>query len=221
MPAAGLVKVPSMGYSSPPDLLVLHAVRVLGMADGPAVARRFGLDPAVTEELLLDFQASGWIQCVSFADILGWALTDAGRAEDMRRLSTELDQTGARPTVATAYAHFDKLNKRFLKVITNWQIRPSQVDAMARNDHGDQAWDDRVLGALGQLDHSLRPLCANLLDALDRFDGYADRFSAALDRAVQGDGSWVAGIGIDSCHTGWFQLHEDLLATLNIERGHG
>jgi hypothetical protein len=148
-------------------------------------------------------------------------LTDAGRAEDMRRLSTELDQTGARPTVATAYAHFDKLNKRFLEVITNWQIRPSQVDAMARNDHGDQAWDDRVLGALGQLDHSLRPLCANLLDALDRFDGYADRFSAALDRAVQGDGSWVAGIGIDSCHTGWFQLHEDLLATLNIERGHG
>src|SRR5688572_1768241 len=91
MPAAGLVKVPSMGYSSPPDLLVLHAVRVLGMADGPAVARRFGLDPAVTEELLLDFQASGWIQRVSFADISGWALTDAGRAEDMRRLSTELD----------------------------------------------------------------------------------------------------------------------------------
>ena len=75
-----------MGYSSPPDLLVLHAVRLLGMADGAAVARRFGLDPAVTEELLLDFQASGWIQRVRFADISGWALTDGGRAEDVRRL---------------------------------------------------------------------------------------------------------------------------------------
>src|SRR5688572_20901844 len=71
-PAAGFVKVPSIGYSSPPDLLVLHAVWLLGMADDAAVARRFGLDPAVAEELLLDFQASGWIQRVSFPDISGW-----------------------------------------------------------------------------------------------------------------------------------------------------
>ena len=208
-----------MGYSSPPDLLVLHAVRLLGMADDAAVARRFGLDPAVAEELLLDFQASGWIQRVSFADISGWALTDAGRAEDVRRLAAELDQTGARLTVATAYADFDLLNKSFLEVIMNWQIRPTRDDSMARNDHSDQAWDERVLDALGGLDHSLRPVCTNLLNALDRFDGYADRFSAALDRADRGDGSWVAGIGIDSCHTVWFQLHEDLLATLNSERG--
>ena len=24
---------------------------------------------------------------------------------------------------------------------------------------------------------------------------------------------------IDSCHTGWFELHEDLLSTLGLERG--
>jgi hypothetical protein len=210
-----------MGYPSSPDLLVLHAVRILGMADSAAVARRFRLDPGGAEELLLDFQASGWIHRVSFADISGWALTDAGRAEDVRRLGAELDQAGTRPTVATAYADFDKLNKCFLEVITNWQIRPTPIEPMARNDHSDRAWDERVLDALGGLDHSLRPLCANLLDALNRFDGYADRFSAALDRADRGDDSWVAGIGIDSCHTVWFQLHEDLLATLNIERGRG
>ena len=77
------------------------------------------------------------------------------------------------------------------------------------------------LGVRTTSDARIRSVRANLLDALDRFDGYADRFSAALDRADQGDGSWVAGIGIDSCHTVWFQLHEDLLATLNIERGRG
>jgi hypothetical protein len=210
-----------MGQPSQPDLLVLHAVRIMGMADGAAVARRFRLDGPVVEELLLDFEASGWIERVSFADISGWALTDAGGAEDVRRLGAELDQAGARPTVAAAYADFDQLNERFLEAITNWQIRPTRGDSMAHNDHSDHHWDDRVLESLGGLDRSLRPVCANLLDVLDRFDGYADRFSAALERVDQGDGSWVAGIGIDSCHTVWFQLHEDLLATLNIERRQG
>ncbi|HEY6685982.1 MAG TPA: hypothetical protein VI094_07210 [Propionibacteriaceae bacterium] len=92
---------------------------------------------------------------------------------------------------------------------------------MARNDHSDRRWDERVLDALGTLDRSLRPVCVDLLDVLDRFDGYADRFSTALDRIDRRDSSWVTGVGIDSCHTVWFELHEDLLATLNIERGHG
>ncbi|HEY6685983.1 MAG TPA: hypothetical protein VI094_07215 [Propionibacteriaceae bacterium] len=84
-----------MAYPSEPDLLVLHAVRLRGMAGGTAAARRFQLDPDVTEELLLDFEAKGWIQRAHFADISGWALTDAGRAEDERRLGAELDQCGA------------------------------------------------------------------------------------------------------------------------------
>ena len=29
---------------------------------------------------------------------------------------------------------------------------------------------------------------------------------------------YVDGVGIDSCHVVWFELHEDLLATLGIDR---
>ena len=39
-----------MRTASPPDLLVLHAVRVRGTADTGAVARRYALDRAETEE---------------------------------------------------------------------------------------------------------------------------------------------------------------------------
>jgi hypothetical protein len=39
-------------YTSSPELLVLHGVRVKGMADGATVARRFGLDRDGVEELL-------------------------------------------------------------------------------------------------------------------------------------------------------------------------
>jgi hypothetical protein len=36
----------------------------------------------------------------------------------------------------------------------------------------------------------------------------------------QGGSRWVDGVGIDSCHLVWMQLHEDLLATLGLNCGH-
>ena len=80
-----------MTHGSAEDLLVLHAVRLLGVADDHAVARRFALDPAVTKELLLGYQAFGWITWSEFAGIGGWSLTTAGRAENERRLAAELE----------------------------------------------------------------------------------------------------------------------------------
>ena len=55
---------------------------------------------------------------------------------------------------------------------------------------------------------------------LDRLAGYSERYESALARARDGEREWVDGLGRDSCHTVWFQLHEDLLATLGIPRGH-
>ena len=54
--------------------------------------------------------------------------------------------------------------------------------------------------------------------ALDRFGGYDVRFSKVVDRVRGGDPSWVDRTGVDSCHTVWFELHEDLVATLGITR---
>jgi hypothetical protein len=208
-----------MGASSATELLVLHAVRIRGFADTAAAARRFSLDRDVAEELLLDYEARGWVRRSRFADLSGWSLTDAGRAENVRQLGVELDGIGGRPTVAAKHVEYVPLNGRFLKAITKWQIRPTSWDPIAPNDHTDFRWDDRVFDSLGFLNRRLRPLCTILTDVLDRFDGYADRFSAALERAGRGGKSWVDQTGIDSCHTVWFELHEDLLATLNIERG--
>ena len=43
-----------MTHPSERELLVLHALRLLGYADDTAVARRFGLDAAVVANDLLD-----------------------------------------------------------------------------------------------------------------------------------------------------------------------
>jgi hypothetical protein len=50
---------------SPPDPLVLHAVRLLGLADGHRVAARYGLDP--TQHRMLPYvEGYGWICKVDF-----------------------------------------------------------------------------------------------------------------------------------------------------------
>ncbi len=87
------------------------------------------------------------------------------------------------------------------------------------NDHADPAWDARILDELAELSAALTPLIARLTDVLTRFAGYDTLFDAALRRAQAGRNEWVDRTDIDSCHHVWFQLHEDLLATLSLDRG--
>lgn len=208
-----------MAATSTPELLTLHAVRLLGMAQASHVARRFGLDAAEVEELLLDAEAFGQVSRASFADLTGWGLTDRGRAEDDRRLAAELDEAGAREVVTSAHATFAQLNARFLDATTRWQIRPTPWDRMAANDHDDWSWDERVLDDLTSLGRRLQPVGDALAGVLDRFAGYPERYAAALARVDAGERRYVDEPRIDSCHTVWFELHEDLLGTLGLERG--
>ncbi|RYV49953.1 transcriptional regulator [Pengzhenrongella frigida] len=206
-------------HASPPDLLTLHALRLLGFADGAKAAVRFGLDGDTVGELLMDFEAYGWVTRVEFAGSGGWTLTASGLAENERQLAAELAACGASGQVVRVHAAFLPLNLRFQETMTRWQLRPVRGDPMALNDHTDFRWDDRVLDSLGSAARRLAPLVADLSAVLSRFDGYAERFNAALSRVERGERQWVDAVGVDSCHVVWFQLHEDLLASLGIDRG--
>lgn len=204
---------------SSPELLVLHALRLAGMADDDAVARRTGLDPYLVTELLLDDEAHGWVTRVDFAGTGGWALTDRGRAADTANLAAELDACGSRPVVEAAHRAFEPLNARLVSTCTDWQLRPTERDRFAANDHSDPAWDTRVLAELAAIDTELARLITPLAAALPRFGGYDDRYRAALAQARTGGREWIAGVGVDSCHAVWMELHEDLLSTLGVARG--
>jgi hypothetical protein len=206
------------GRSSQPELLVLHSVRIQGMADGGAVAGRFGLDEAGTHEILLDDEAYGWVSQAEFAGTRGWSMTERGRAEDDRRLAEELAQAGARSAVERVHERFGPLNARLLRACTDWQLRADGGERLTPNTHADPEWDARVLAELAALAAELAPLVAELSGALTRFEGYDTRFSAALARARSGQGEWVTGTGVASCHAVWMELHEDLLSTLGIDR---
>ena len=207
-----------MTSGSPPSLPALHTVRLLGFADSAAVAARAGAGDDETLAVLLDAERRGWVRHDAFAGLEGWSLTEDGRVENERRLAQERATADPDDVVGSVYRDFLPLNARLVNACTYWQLRPAGEDGLAPNDHTDPAWDAGVLTELDTLNASLAPLIARLTAVLTRFSGYDTRFDAALQRAHAGEIAWVDRSDVDSCHRVWFQLHEDLVATLGIDR---
>jgi hypothetical protein len=137
----------------------------------------------------------------------GWSLTAAGKAADAERIGAELAAAGARPAVAAAYGRFLELNPEVLDICTACQTV----------DRTDPTRESRVLVRLVDVDRRAGEVCADLAAVVSRFGRYRVRLAAALDRVRAGEPELVVH-DLGAYHTVWFQVHEDLLATLGIPR---
>ena len=206
-----------MSHPSDRALQVLHTVRLKGFAEAEPVAAASGVP---VEDTLAELERArdGGLAARREGRISGWSLTPDGRARVAELIRTELDASGARATIEQAYRGFLAVNKDLLGVCTDWQLR--QVNGQqTTNDHTDAAYDERVVKRLRVIDDAVQPLCDELSGALERFARYGPRLSVALTKVEAGESDWFTKPLIDSYHTVWFELHEDLLATLGIERG--
>lgn len=208
-----------MAHQSSRQMRILHAVRLLGFADSLAIADRAESSRHEVAAWLQEAESSGWVQQSGFADLYGWSLTTVGKQENERQLAAERALADPQQRIADVYAAFVPLNARLLQAVTDWQLKPTPQDAFASNDHTDRAWDTRILEELTDLSASLAPLNSQLSQVLARFDGYSMRFDVALQKAKGGVNDYVDKTNVDSCHRVWFELHEDLIATLGIDRG--
>lgn len=202
-----------MSQSSPPSSLVLLGLRLAGFRPVEVVAATAGLPTQEVAELLEGFAVAG-LAIHRSGRLNGWALTPAGRAEGERLLAAELDETGCRGEVERCYGDFLQLNGPLLALCTDWQMTGPET----LNDHRDVAYDAAVVARLVELDGAVRPVCARLAACLARYGGYGPRLAHALGRVRAGEGDWFTKPTIASYHTVWFELHEDLLATLNLDR---
>ncbi|WP_405097995.1 transcriptional regulator [Micromonospora sp. NBC_01412] len=195
--------------------VVLHVLRCIGFAELSRLADAVGLPAAEVESHLIDLAVAGLVTRTP-GEFGGWGLTEAGRVENARRITGEVDVAGARDAVAAAYEKFMVLNPELLDLCSAWQLRT--VDGVVTpNDHSDRAYDARVLDRFADLDQRAQAVCADLSAELPRFRRYRIRLAAALDRAQAGALEQLVD-STTSYHTVWFQLHEDLLATLGIPR---
>ncbi len=205
-----------MATTSEPTLLTLHALRLKGFIDSAEVAEIASVDQSVVDGELAKFVESGH---VVYRDgrVSGWSLTPEGRVYGEQLLAGELDDAGVRDEVADGYQRFLGCNQDFLSICTDWQVRTVDGEQQL-NDHDDPDYDASVIAALGAIDEQVQPIVAHLAAQLDRFGSYGDRFTDRLTRVNNGETDWFTKPMIDSYHTVWFELHENLLATLGIER---
>lgn len=206
-----------MSEPSDPRTLVLHGLRLKGFAEAPAVAETVTVD-ASAAKLLLDELVAEQLATYREGRMSGFTLTPSGRAEHARLLSDELDAAGVREAIRAAYKRFLGLNGGLLEVCTAWQLRDVDGEP-AINDHTDPAYDAGVIARLAALHAQVHPICDELAGSLARYAVYGPRLTTALDRVRAGDTDWFTKPVIPSYHTIWFELHEDLLSTLGIERG--
>lgn len=117
----------------------------------------------------------------------------------------------ARAVVAQVHRDFLPLNDVVAAAAcTAWQLAELGIA-------GQPVTLTATITTLEQPAQELAALEARLTEHLTRFTGYHQRFAAALDRADTAP-AWITATDRDSCHRVWFELHEDLIATLGLTR---
>jgi hypothetical protein len=95
------------------------------------------------------------------------------------------------------------LNRELLRVCHDWQREPGDWSVFDRA----KALDDRIA-----------PITNRIAATVARFAAYRSQLRDALARVEAGEHDWLTSPRVDSYHTVWMRLHEDLLLALGADR---
>ncbi|MBK6661179.1 MAG: hypothetical protein IPG43_24985 [Proteobacteria bacterium] len=192
---------------------VMHGVAIRKHGDAKAVAALAGLPLARVEAVLSGAVAGGRV-----AEVDGkYMLTPCGQMMLAGEYSRFNDALRANADFVAAYQRFEVINKDLKQLITDWQTMEVGGKRVA-NDHSNKDYDERVIARLGDLHERFEPILKKLCAGEPRLKVYSDKLGAALEKAEDGDVAWVSDAKLDSYHTVWFELHEDLLRILGHVR---
>jgi hypothetical protein len=184
------------------ELTVLRLLAVKGRLTPEVLATSVAADLDTARGQLDDYAERGWVTPVP----AGFRMTPAGR-ERCAELQTAERTTTNPVAVEAVYREFLALNTDLKAVITDWQMRgPDQV-----NDHTDADYDSAVLDRLQALHVAAGPMAERIADTAPRLWHYRNRLDTAAGKVAAGDTAYVARPLIDSYHTVWFELHDELI----------
>lgn len=195
------------------EFLVLHGLAIKKAGTAESVAETLGLEPAEVEPVLEAAVADG--RAVSGKG--RFMLTPKGQEALSQAYPERFGALRESADFAAAYERFENVNRELKALITDWQTM-SVGGERVPNDHSDPEHDRRIIDRLGDLHERAEPVLGELARYEERLGRYAERLQRALERAEEGEVDYVSAARLDSYHTLWFDLHEDLLRMLGRER---
>ncbi|HEY8817665.1 MAG TPA: pyruvate, phosphate dikinase [Candidatus Limnocylindrales bacterium] len=202
--APGAATLDDPGTVTGDDLLATLAIKGYGTQAALAEAHFASADDvrSLLDRLVTDGQAE-----VAGGDSV--RLTPDGKEAASGLFASERDRWGT-DRAATALDAFLGLDERMKATVTAWQMR--DVDGSPTlNDHADPTYDARVLEQLEALHGDALAWLRSIDAPVVRFTTYRARLDRAARLAAGGDGRYVASPRVDSYHSIWFELHEDLI----------
>jgi len=196
------------------ELLALHGLAVKKAGGPAAVAAILGRDEAEIAPAL-----DGAVESGRAIGAKGtYMLTPAGRAWLDDRYPEAFAEFRADPEASAAYERFERVNRELLALFTDWQMVPSAGGERVPNDHSDERYDHGIIDRLGAQHERAEKILDRFAGLEQRLAIYRTRLDDAYDRVLAGEHDYVSAPRIDSYHTVWFELHEDLLRMLGRER---
>jgi hypothetical protein len=193
--------------------LVMHGLAIKKHATPEAVAGIVGLEvDDVRAELLRLVEAKRVVEARG-----KYLLAPAARMALDAEYSPLYEDVRANPDFVSGYETFERLNPSLKALVTDWQTVAVRGESVP-NDHADKAYDDKIIARLGDLHDKVEVALDRMARSLPRLSIYRDKLGAALEKAEDGALEWVSDAKIESYHTLWFELHEDLLRLMRRER---
>jgi hypothetical protein len=189
------------------ELKVLQAIRLKGRIAAADVVAAVDDDPAAVTETVARLTDSGLVLADKTV-----RLSQEGRARLQELLAAERQAADPR-AIGAAYDEFRSVNQDFKELVSDWQLRDGRP-----NTHDDTGYDAAVLQRLEVVHRRVVPIIAAVAGQLPRLSAYADRLAAAYAKVLRGETMWLTRPLIDSYHTVWFELHEELIGAVGLTR---
>ena len=193
--------------------LVMHGLAVKKHGTPEAIAGIIGLDVNEVKAAIARL-----VEAKRAVEVQGkYALTPPARMaleSDYSRLYADLR---ANPQFKAGCDGFERINGALKQLITDWQTVTVGGERIP-NDHGDKDYDRKIIDRLGDLHERAETVLDQIAGALPRIRIYREKLLVALEKAEDGAIAWVSDAKIESYHTLWFELHEDLLRLMGRAR---
>lgn len=196
-----------------PEHLVLHGIAIKKHATPEEVSNTVGLDLDTTKSIIINAVDSGRVLKVGERVSLTPAATMILNSEYPKVYSNFRENK----FLLSSIEEFESLNNELKILMTSWQII-SIGGKEIPNDHLDNEYDTKIITKLGDIHEKFEIIIDKLAKELERLHIYKEKLQQALEKAEDGDIKWVSDAKIESYHTVWFELHEDLLRIFGRDR---